>query len=57
MVAYGPGVRNLIKGQSMVAERIQSLQLYDVQFLACGNTMSAIGHNRDNLPKIGRAHV
>jgi len=49
VVAYGPGVRNLIKGQTKVAERIQSLQLYDVQFLACGNTMNSIGHARDTL--------
>lgn len=49
VVTYGPGVRNLIAGQSKVAERIQSLQLYDVQFLACGNTMNAIGEKRDTL--------
>jgi len=49
VVTYGAGVRNLIKGQSKVAERIQSLQLYDVTFLACGNTMNAIGEKRDTL--------
>ncbi len=49
VVTYGAGVRNLIKGQSKVAERIQSLQLYDVQFVACGNTMNTMGVKREAL--------
>jgi uncharacterized protein len=49
VVAYGAGVRNFLKPDSKVADRIQSLILYDVQFVACGNTLDAIGRKRDEL--------
>jgi uncharacterized protein len=49
VVGYGAGVRNFLKSDSKVAERIQSLNLYDVQFIACGNTLEAIGRKGDEL--------
>ena len=49
VVGYGAGVRNFLKSDSKVADRIQSLILYDVQFVACGNTLDAIGRKRGEL--------
>jgi uncharacterized protein len=49
VVGYGAGVRNFLKDESKVADRIQSLNLYDVQFIACGNTLDAIGRKREQL--------
>lgn len=43
IVAYGPGVRHLIRGESQVAERVASLQAYDIVFIACGNTLDGLG--------------
>jgi intracellular sulfur oxidation DsrE/DsrF family protein len=42
IVAYGNGVRALLKGESKVADRIKSLQSYEVDFVACGNTLETI---------------
>ena len=49
VVAYGPGVRALLKESSPVAERISSLQRYEVEFVACGNTLETIGKTVDAL--------
>ena len=49
VVAYGAGVRNFLKSESKVAERIQSLLLYDISFIACGNTLDATGRTREEL--------
>lgn len=49
VVGYGSGVRNFIRSESKVADRIQSLQIYDIQFIACGNTMDAIKKGRETL--------
>jgi len=49
VVGYGAGVRNFLTADSKVADRIQSLVLYDVQFIACGNTLDAIGRKPDGL--------
>ena len=43
VVAYGPGVRHLLRGESEVAPCIASLQVYDVEFVACGATLDALG--------------
>lgn len=43
LVAYGPGVRHLIAAESQVAERVASLQAYDVGFVACGATLDSLG--------------
>lgn len=53
IVAYAGGVRALLKGESGVAERVASLTDYDVEFLACGNTMDTIGKTpKDLLPGV-----
>ena len=51
VVAYGAGIRALMKGKSPVAERIRSQQHYGVRFIACGNTMEAMKEKRDGLIK------
>lgn len=43
LVAYGPGVRHLIAAESQVAERVSSLQAYDIAFVACGATLDSLG--------------
>ncbi|UPY35580.1 DsrE family protein [Sediminicoccus sp. KRV36] len=43
VVAYGPGVRHLIAAESQVVERVQSLRAYDIEFVACGATLDALG--------------
>src|SRR5690349_2351686 len=41
VVTYADGNKALYKDTSPVAARIRSLLQYDVEFLACGNTMEA----------------
>ncbi|WP_135465720.1 DsrE family protein [Crenalkalicoccus roseus] len=43
VVAYGPGVRHLLRERSQVAERVASLQAYDIAFVACGATLDTLG--------------
>ena len=53
IVAYASGVRALLKGESKVAERVASLQQYDVEFIACGNSLESMGKEAaDLLPAI-----
>jgi len=49
IVLYGPGVRHVLKSDSRVAERVASLQAYDIAFIACGNTLEAMGRPHDDL--------
>lgn len=49
VVAYGDGMQAYYKKTSPVRDRIVSLKLYDVDFIACGNTMSATGHKNSEL--------
>lgn len=52
IVAYAGGVRALLTG-SKVAERVASLKEYEIEFLACGNTMDTIGKSpKDLLPGV-----
>jgi len=51
VIAYGDGMQALYGKTSPVLERIQSLLQYDVEFVACGNTMTATGHRREELIK------
>lgn len=39
IVAYSGGIRMLLKENPKIAERVRTLMLYDVTFVACGNTM------------------
>lgn len=48
VIAFGPGVRALL-ASSAVAQRVASLQQYDVEFVACGNTLETIGKTPSDL--------
>ena len=48
VLGWGPGVRALLK-DSPVRARIESQMQYDIQFIACGNTLETIGISPDNL--------
>lgn len=43
VVAFGPGNRALYKDTSPVRARVESLLQYEVEFIACGNTIDAQG--------------
>jgi len=47
LVAYGPGLRHLLRADSSVAERIRSLQAYGLTFVACGATLDTLGLTPD----------
>lgn len=56
VVAFGPGVRALLKKESPVAERVASLRDYDIEFVACGNTLETLGRKEaDLLPGVSVA--
>ncbi len=48
VLGWGQGVRMLLQ-DSVVKARIESQMQYDIQFIACGNTLSNLGINPDNL--------
>lgn len=48
VVAYGPGIWSLLK-DSPVRARIASLIKYDIEFVACGNTLESIHKTDDDL--------
>lgn len=49
VIAFGPGVRALLRAETKVAERVASLQQYEVEFVACGNTLETIGKSASDL--------
>lgn len=49
IVAYGSGVRALMKGSAPAPDRVQALQDYGVEFVACGNTLATIGKSETDL--------
>ena len=49
VIAFGDGMQALYGKTSPVADRVRSLLQYDVEFVACGNTMTATNHKRDEL--------
>lgn len=56
IVAFGPGVRALLKASAPAADRVQALADYGVEFVACGNTLATIGAKpEDLLPGVGTA--
>ena len=58
VIAYGQGVRALLKESSTVSSRIESLQQYDVEFVACGNTLDTFGkRTEDLLPGVARVQA
>ena len=48
IVAFGQGMEMLYQ-DSPVRERIQSQLKFDIEYVACGNTMDATGHTPDDL--------
>ncbi|MBF0264348.1 MAG: DsrE family protein [Gammaproteobacteria bacterium] len=51
IVAYGPGLGLLTK-KSKQAKRVESLATQDIQFSACGNTMSKIEKKTGKKPSL-----
>lgn len=49
VVGWGPGIRPLLKPDSTVRARIESLLHYDIQFVACKNTMDLSGEKVEDL--------
>jgi len=50
IVAYGQGLKSLLKkGDADVRKRIEALMTYDVEFIACGNTMRTLHINKKDL--------
>lgn len=49
VVAYYHGIRALLKKESDIAVRVDALMQYDVEFVACENTMRTKGINQDEL--------
>ncbi|MBI4666362.1 MAG: DsrE family protein [Nitrospinae bacterium] len=55
VVVFGQGIDVVLKG-SAFNERIQSLKAYDVEFIACGNTLKVRQKTKDDLlPGVGYA--
>jgi hypothetical protein len=57
IVAYGQGLKSLLKnGDTNIRKRIEALMTYDVEFIACGNTMRTLHiEKKDLLDDIGFA--
>jgi len=49
IVAYSGGIRTLLKANPKIAERVRTLMLYDVTFVACGNTMRTKNITKEQL--------
>lgn len=49
IVAYYHGIRALLKKNPKIAERVDTLMQYDVNFIACGNTMRTKGIKKSEL--------
>ncbi len=50
IVGYSQGIKALLKnGNLHIKKRIKSLMTYDVEFIACGNTMKTLKIKKDEL--------
>lgn len=49
IVAYYHGIRALLKSEKDIAVRVDALQQYGVEFVACGNTMTTKKISQDAL--------
>lgn len=49
IVFYGAGIRPLLKESAVAPDRVKSLQDYDIEFIACHNTMTTIGKKAEDL--------
>jgi intracellular sulfur oxidation DsrE/DsrF family protein len=50
IVAYSQGIKALLKrGNNTIRKRVKSLMTYDVEFIACGNTMKTLKIDKKEL--------
>ena len=49
IICYSKGIRTLLKKEKRIAARVRSLMTYDVEFIACGNTMRTKGIKKEDL--------
>ena len=49
IICYSKGIRTLLKKEKKIAVRVRSLQTYDVEFIACGNTMRTLKITPEDL--------
>ncbi len=49
IVAYYHGIKTLLKSQKEIAVRVDALMQYDVEFVACGNTMQTKKIKKEEL--------
>ncbi len=50
IVAYSQGIKALLKrGNLRIKRRVKSLMTYDVEFIACGNTMKTLKIKKNDL--------
>ena len=49
IVAYYKGIKALLKKNKKIASRVRTLMMYDVEFVACGNTMRTKHIKKEDL--------
>ena len=49
IICYSKGIRTLLKREKKIAARVKSLMTYDVEFIACGNTMRTKHIKKEDL--------
>lgn len=49
IICYSQGIRTLKKSEKKIAVRVKSLMTYDVEFVACGNTMRTLKIEQKDL--------
>ncbi|BCD63120.1 hypothetical protein NitYY0826_C2010 [Nitratiruptor sp. YY08-26] len=49
IICYSKGIRTLLKKEKKIAARVRSLMTYDVEFIACGNTMRTKHIKKEDL--------
>ncbi len=49
IIAYSKGLKLLYKKERTTAVRVDALMQYEVEFIACGNTMRTLHVNKDEL--------
>ena len=49
IICYSKGIRTLLKREKKIAARVRSLMTYDVEFIACGNTMRTKHIKKEDL--------
>ncbi len=49
IICYSKGIRTLLKKEKKIAVRVRSLMTYDVEFIACANTMRTLGIKKSDL--------